>query len=230
MVWKPDWRVNLLALLILPILLWLGLWQLDRAEQKKALQTLYTQRQQATPVTITDLVLDQDLSYQPVTLTGHYQAGQHILIDNQIRDRRFGYDVITAFKLLDTDQWVWVNRGWLAADPTRLTLPEIEDIAGLVTLQGNIYAPRGQLWPLGQPLNDSWPRVVQRIDIPSLAKELDIAMFPLTVRLANHQPGALQTRWIVINVQPAKHIAYAVQWFSMAGVLLIIAVIANIRT
>ena len=42
------------------------------------------------------------------------------------------------------------------------------------------------------------------------------------LRLAAGQPGALSVDWQVINVSREKHTGYAVQWFSMAAVLLLI--------
>jgi cytochrome oxidase assembly protein ShyY1 len=42
------------------------------------------------------------------------------------------------------------------------------------------------------------------------------------VRIDSGQPGALEVDWQVINVSPAKHHGYAVQWFAMALALAVI--------
>mgnify|MGYP000143624448 CR=1 FL=1 len=47
------------------------------------------------------------------------------------------------------------------------------------------------------------------------------------LRLDQDSPGALQTGWAAVSVQPAKHTGYAVQWFVMALVLLLMTLIAN---
>ena len=41
------------------------------------------------------------------------------------------------------------------------------------------------------------------------------------------QPGALAVDWQVVNVSPEKHGAYAVQWFTMAAVLLMFYVLRS---
>ena len=46
------------------------------------------------------------------------------------------------------------------------------------------------------------------------------------LRLDRDSPGALQTGWPTVAVQPEKHTAYAVQWFTMAAVLVIMAISA----
>jgi cytochrome oxidase assembly protein ShyY1 len=53
------------------------------------------------------------------------------------------------------------------------------------------------------------------------------AFFSYQLRLDQDSPGALQTGWATVSVQPAKHTGYAVQWFVMALVLLIMTVVAN---
>ena len=47
-------------------------------------------------------------------------------------------------------------------------------------------------------------------------------MAPYPVRIDDGQPGALAVDWQIVNVSPAKHRGYAVQWFTMAAVLAII--------
>jgi surfeit locus 1 family protein len=230
--WMPDWRINLLALLLLPVLLSLGFWQLDRADEKQQLQMQYQQRQQTGPIDIATIALEQDLSYQPVTLIGEYQTLPYtVLLDNKIYRGRFGYEIITAVKRTDTEQWVWVNRGWLAGDPTRQSLPDIAEISGSVAITGTVHVPQKTLLVLGDEVQyrGQWPRVVQSIDIAALADELGVAMFPFVVRIDPQQAGALQTDWPVTTVTPEKHIGYAVQWFAMALVLLLITVAANFK-
>ena len=67
-----DWRASLLVLMLLPLLLSLGFWQLERADEKRVLQELFQQRQSAGPIAIEELSEDQDLRYQPLTLRGKY--------------------------------------------------------------------------------------------------------------------------------------------------------------
>ena len=58
------------------------------------------------------------------------------------------------------------------------------------------------------------------------------AVFPFEVRIQPDSPHALVAEWTVVNQSPSKHIGYAVQWFAMAAVLVIIGLLrlTNLRS
>ncbi len=68
---------------------------------------------------------------------------------------------------------------------------------------------------------ETWPQVVQKIDITAWSDTLDLPLRPYTVRLTQESTGALLANWQTINMLPEKHKAYAVQWFSMAAALVL---------
>ena len=49
----------------------------------------------------------------------------------------------------------------------------------------------------------------------------------LQLRLAADQPAGFRRDWPVVNVSPAKHRGYALQWFTMAAVLLLLFVLRS---
>ncbi len=222
-----DWRVTALAVLLLPLLLSLGFWQLDRAEEKRQLQALFKQRQERGPLPIDELDPAQDLRYQPVSLRGEFLSGRQLLLDNRIHQGQFGYEVVTPLQLADGERIVLVNRGWVSGDPARRSLPAVATVDGVQMLSGDIHVPQGELMQLGEATAGGWPRVVQSIDVEALAPLFERPLFPYTVRLHAGEPGSLQPSWQVVNVQPAKHTGYAVQWFAMSAALVVIVVLAN---
>lgn len=222
-----DWRVTTLALCLLPILLSLGFWQLDRAEEKRQLQALFEQRQQSGPVPIESLQDNGDLRYQPVSLVGEFLNDRILLLDNRINRGKFGYEVVVPFALRDAEQIVLVNRGWIAGDSARRSLPVLPPIRGEFLLTGDVYVPQGNLMVLAETPVTGWPRVVQSVDMDSVQAVFGEVLFPYTVRLHAGSPGALETYWQIVNVQPSKHTGYAVQWFAMSATLVLIAVLAN---
>ena len=222
-----DWKSTVLALLLLPCLILLGCWQLDRAEEKRELKRLFEQRKILSPVDITDLSQNQDLRYRRVRLRGEFVNQQVLFLDNRIHRGQFGYDVVNPFKLINSDLWVMVNRGWIQGDRSRRTLPAINVVEGEVELLGEIYVPQGKMLSLGaRPIN-TWPRVVQSLDIEALSQSMGKNIFPYSVRVDVDAKGAYFPNWIVVNVQPQKHIAYAFQWFAMAVTLLFIVLLVN---
>jgi surfeit locus 1 family protein len=224
---KFDWRASALVMMLMPILLTLGFWQLDRAEEKRQLQSVFEQRVAAGPVMLSELDWQSDLRYQAVRLSGEYVNENAILLDNRIYQGRFGYEIITPFKLAGSDTGVLINRGWIAGDRSRRTLPDIPAVHGEWELIGQIYMPQRELMQLADHQQQGWPRVVQVLDVTAIAEELKQTLFPYSVRLSAGSSGLLQANWQVVNQQPEKHVGYAVQWFAMAFTLVIIAFLSN---
>jgi cytochrome oxidase assembly protein ShyY1 len=220
----------LFALLLLPVLVPLGFWQLDRAAEKAALNTLYQQREKSQALALDSLdagTAKSELQYQPVTLQGHYLNDIQLLLDNRMFQGQFGYEIITAFQLAGSERLVLVNRGWLAGDKSRRSLPEVPVISGPQLLQGEIHVSLGQPLLLGEQTAGPWPRVVQFLDMQALTAELGAKLFPYPVRIDASSPSAFQPNWMVVNMQPEKHHAYAFQWFAMAAAVVIIVLVTN---
>ncbi len=260
-----DWRASVLVALLLPLLLGLGFWQLDRAEEKRQLQQEFIERQAQAPINITQLLAgplspqaignrdEQALHHLPVILQGKWLNDHNILLDNRIYQGRFGYEIITPLLIrlnpvagagsdknggsgesseqsetapLDRDDkksaaWVvLVNRGWQAGDSGRRELPTIAPINSRQAVIGDIYIAAGKGLRLAETPQQTWPKIMQNLDVRMLAKDFEETLWPYEVRLADGQPGVLQRNWVVINISPEKHTAYAVQWFAMALVLL----------
>ncbi|KGE04828.1 SURF1 family protein [Pseudohaliea rubra] len=222
-----EWRTTVLVLLLLPVLVTLGFWQLDREREKRELLARFEARQAAAPARLGQALAAREpaaLAYLPVRLQGRYVAGRYLLLDNRIQGGRFGYEVVSLFAR-DDGAYTLVNRGWVPGDPARRSLPQPAAPAGRVELTGQLYVPPDPPYLLGEQSQavDDWPRVVQALEMApltaALAAELGAAVFPWSVRLDATAPGALAAAWPVVNVSPAKHRGYAVQWFTMAAVL-----------
>ena len=130
---------------LLPMFLALGWWQLQRADEKTAIANQWQERQQQSPrpLLLIDAKEPQDWAYLPVQLSGEFDPDHYFLLDNRIHQGKFGYEVLAIMTLADSKQAVLVNRGWVAADSSRQTLPKIDPIDGRQTVQGHVYVPPG---------------------------------------------------------------------------------------
>lgn len=221
-----EWRISLFAAVFVPVMIALGFWQLQRAQEKEALSAAWELRQQQAPVALGDVWNSpaRDLAYLPVKLSGAFLEKEYFLLDNRVVDGRFGYEVLGIMRLEDSGRLALVNRGWTAGDPARLELPQIPEVRGDVEVVGHVYVAPGAPYLLGeQQLQPDWPKLLQAIEMDKLAPALQQLVggevFSRPVRLAPGQPGALAVDWQIVNVSPEKHRAYAVQWFTMAAVL-----------
>ena len=57
----PEWRITLLSAILLPLLVALGFWQLQRASEKAELSAAWEARQQQAPVPVAGLLAPGDL-------------------------------------------------------------------------------------------------------------------------------------------------------------------------
>ncbi len=228
MQFRPGWKLSLFFVLLLPCLVFLGYWQLQRAgEKRQVLQQIASQRS-GSPMTFEQLRQVVDPAYTQLRLRGSYQQDKVILLDNQLYQGRFGYEVVQPFEIVQPfadagGDVVLVSRGWVAGSLRREVLPQIETVSGVVDLVGEVYVPLGEAFTLADTdLPRGWPKRVQVLDPGALASALGEDVYPHVIRLQSGSNTALTAHWQDINVQPEKHTAYAVQWFAMSLALVIL--------
>ena len=233
---KQYWKITLLVLLFLPVLVSLGFWQIERAQEKEQALVVYQQRQELPVLPWFEVIKESPntdhASYRKVLVEGVFDQNHYWLLDNQPRMGKPGYEVVMPMR---TERGtVFVNRGWLKASPRREELPSFDTPNGPVKITGYLYPSQKNavLKQTESDLNIDWPRRVLQLDLAKESKTLHHLYNSdkeqknfnesLLVRITENNPGALITEWPVINTKPEKHTAYAVQWFSMAGALLLL--------
>lgn len=225
-----DWRMFLFTAAFFPFLIALGLWQLEREQQKIDTEKVYETRNASEPTDVSSIDwTNHDLNWFVITATGFFDNTRQLLLDNRILNSVVGYEVISPF--YTGDRVLLVNRGWIAQGPSRQSLPQLPLTEEQVTITGHIYVPDGELIILGaeEAVTDSWPKVIQSVDIQILGSVMDEAFEPHVVRLDENSTAVLQTNWTAINMRPEVHRAYAVQWFVMASVLMFLYLFFSIR-
>lgn len=221
---RPGWRMTLFTALLLPLLLVLGSWQLDRAEEKRQFEMQFLERISALPSAPGAQVAD----FQRLKLTGEFEPGINFLLDNQTRGREVGYGVLSSFRTTDGRRWL-INRGFVRGDRSRRTLPQIESPGGTRTLVGLVWPELGLLPVFGaDEWAAGWPKVVQRLEVERMAALLEQAE-PREIRLEAGQPGVFDPAATELNMPAAKHSAYAAQWFGLAAALTIGFVVFGFR-
>jgi surfeit locus 1 family protein len=214
------------VLAILPLLLWLGFWQLDRAGQKRALVDGFAAGDRA-PV---DLAagLDSYARYTRVRVAGSYRSERQILIDNMTRDGQAGYHVLTP--ILSSAGAVLVNRGWIRktfgseARPDLSVSPLDREITGRLD-----RLPRAGLDLEETEPDRGWPRVMQFPTHEELQAVLDMPLVRGVILLDDDQPDGYARGWRPVEFGPDRHVGYAVQWFALALTLVTIWVVVNVR-
>lgn len=227
-----NWKLTLFTLLMLPLLVYLGFWQLAREQEKRATQDSYDLRATEAPRALADINWQSadELAWLRVEAAGQYDNTRQFLLDNRINQSRVGYELITPFR---TDSGLLlVNRGWVAQGADRQTLPDVTVMDDETVIRGTVYVPGGDILVLGdeEPVGrNPWPRVVQSLDITRMSALLGEPVLPYSLRLETGSPGLQQVNWQPVTLSPETHRAYAVQWFFMAVVLVILYLIFSFR-
>ncbi len=223
----PAWQMTVLTVAALLFFGRLGFWQLERAHQKEEMLTAQAKLSQKAPQ-IWQSGDPLPTQYQPIHLNGHY-LNQHFLFDNQHYQHQLGYNVLTPF-LLENKSIILIDRGWVAANPNRQILPEISTPTNL-NLDGRVYYPSEKNWVLGQVLEKKGTKltIVERIDTKLVGQFLHKSVYPFIIRLNKESGQDYVREWSIVAMSPERHYGYAVQWFAIALVILIIFLALNLK-
>jgi len=236
---KPKLIPTLITMLLLPILIALGFWQLDRAEQKRVILSAVTDKMNSA--TLTKVPTTEDITgskYQRIRLIGRFDKQHLIYIDNKIVFGRVGYFVVSPFLVSNSSKQVLVNLGWIALGKTRQDLPTVSLPDGIITISGRIKTNVDEVFSLSDNSFDSitWPLVVQWLAPTQLSELLAINIQPLVILLdkpkdvVKEYEKQFKRQWKFISSSPDTHTSYAMQWFSLAFVLALIFIVVNMRT
>lgn len=217
------WLVTLATVLTMAVTGSLGLWQLDRAGQKQALQARIDARAALPAWRGADLLAAPDPAegvHRPVRLRGNWVPDASVFLDNRQMKGRPGFYLVTPLRLEGSQRAVLVQRGWAPRDfNDRSRLPDVDTPAGPVEIAGRLAPPPGQLFQLGQA--ERGP-IRQNIELAAFAAETGLALLNVSVVQTTGEPDGLQRDWPVVTQGVDKHHGYAFQWFglcALAGIL-----------
>ena len=224
---------TLATLVLLPLMVMLGMWQLDRAGQKLQLQAEYDSRQQQPAVRLMSVLENPGpLRFHRVIARGRYEPEHQILIDNRVHQGKAGYHVLTPLRLEDGAVRVLVNRGWVPLGRDRAVLPVIETPQGTIEVTGLATVPQTQGFHLGgaKPAGEGWQPVWQYLDLEVYRSSVAFPVQPIVLLLDPGSPhGGFIRQWARLDAGIATHQGYAFQWFSLAAALAGIYILLNTR-
>ena len=228
---RIHWLIAVCVLLTVALLINLGFWQLGRAQDKRELQQAMQQRQLETPTELATLtprvgplseVQVNDLENLSVSASGRYWNAASFVVAFQFFQGAPGFELITPFELEDSDEFVLVSRGWVTPGPGADGMPYVPPVEGPQTLRGQLHIP-ATLPGTTQVEGDDWPLRFRSLDINRAAELMERPLLPWVVRLGVNEPGVFARHWPAVTVNTRMHIQYALQWFGMALIVLVVA-------
>nr|WP_243749403.1 SURF1 family protein [Pseudoteredinibacter isoporae] len=202
---------------MLPLLISLGFWQLDRATEKEQILTTLEEVKRLPGTRWEANGLE---SGRLVQATGYFDTDKYWLLDNRIHRGKVGFEVIMPF--YTEGNIALVNRGWIEGDLSRRSLPELTTPSGELSIVGRVHIAMENALVDFQS-SDGWPKLISSVHLEAMYNNLEqnraITATDNIIRLQQDSQAALVSDWPAVNVLPQKHIAYAVQWFAMAFAL-----------
>jgi len=229
---RPSLALTVLVAVLLPIFLFLGWWQLQRAAEKSQLQAHYDALARDEPVWIGRIPESAEaLRFHRVRVRGVYEPRFQILLDNRVHQGQAGYHVVTPLKIEGSDMRVLVNRGWVPIGASRATPPRIDTPSGTVDVLGVATLPSElPLKLVAPPGAGTWQLVWPYLDLDRYRAATGLRVQPVVV-LLDPQSGAggFDRHWARLDAGIAVHQGYAFQWFAMALALLAVYVYLGVR-
>ena len=206
----------------------LGIWQLDRLEQRRAFNAQF---ESARALPVLDLNQEQseslaEMEWRSVEVNGEYDFANQVAVRNQYYGNEYGYHLLTP--LLFDGQAAIVDRGWIPADGNSAPSDWRKyDESGIVNISGQIRLGQGKptIGGVADPLPEDGTKleVWNNADLERIARQMPYPVLPVYI-----QPGAdANDTEPPIPFQPeielteGPHFGYALQWFTFATILFV---------
>ncbi len=217
---QPRWAaLGLVVAVLTTVFGALGMWQLDRYQERRLENEVLRLRYEAAPEDLDALLgaVGDDvasLEYRRVTLVGEYEPGGEVLLRSRVYQGTAGFGVVTPL-VTEGGYTVLVDRGWVPMEldtpPVTVVLPPTERIGVSAVVRAGQTAGR-----IG-PVDDPDGNVLSRVDLDLLAGRYD-NLAPVWVQIVSEdRTGGLPVPSAPPVLDSAgPHLSYAIQWFSFA--------------
>lgn len=224
----PGLLPTLATAFFLVLTVWLGNWQVGRAESKYALQARYDMAMREAPIHVGSAPLDRDsVLYRKLEVRGVFDPAHTILLDNRIYKGVAGYHVLTPLIIDGGTLAILVNRGWVAVGRSREQVPVPPTPAGQVRIEGMAVEPQSRYVELTHAVPQG--RVWENLDFARYAAVTRLALQPVLLLQTSAQPDGLRRDWPRPDAGVSMHVGYAIQWYSLAATLVVLWLVLNVK-
>ena len=200
----------------------LGLWQLERADQKRTIEAAILNANTGPVELIANGRELLDKEYYDVRLQGNYLSDKQFIYDNQIVDQVSGYYVLTPFILTDQLGVILVNRGFIPWNGQRERLADIAVDSVSREIEVQVSSPIKRMELKATDVSRQFPVLIQAVDFDVLEEVSKLKFVKVVGLLDPSSSDGYVRKWEPYTGSIEKHIGYAIQWFLMALVLAII--------
>ena len=211
----------LIAVATIALFIRLGIWQLHRLAERRALNARLSGRLNVAPVSLDRLPADTaEAHYRRVRVSGTFDFDNQIVLAGRAWEGSPGVHILTPMKIDGSNKAVLVNRGWVySPDAVTVDLQRWREPAR-ATIEG--YVEEFSTGGPGAARFTSNPRVWRRLDGTQLGTLFPYPIEPYYVVALPQgtQPSETPVRLFLPELDEGPHLSYAIQWFSFAAIAL----------
>ena len=220
-------KILIFAIIFVPITISLGLWQIERANEKKVIISNYDKLLVSTPIA---LQKEQPLeNWQPIETVGAYQD-LVIYEDNAINSGKAGFKVYHLFQNGD-GTFMFVHRGFIERNLIKNNLQRIDTPLRKKNIKGTALFKQNNTFV--KNIEESDIRIIQEFNTSVLIERFPILkdryLHPFLFNLDVRDADKFQPIEKPVNMTASKHIGYAIQWFGLCAALIILTIYAYRR-
>jgi len=213
-----------LIIATLVLLIFLGFWQLDRADEKRAIEGQIDSANSGDVEFVTSVEFLKDKEYYHVRLQGSYIGDKQFIYDNQIVDQISGYYVLTPFILKGASKAILINRGFIPWSGRRDKLANVDIGEKLTEVKVQISIPVKRMeLKVSETIGD-FPVLIQALDLDEMSTIASLDLASVIGLLSPESEDGFVRQWEPYTGSIERHIGYAIQWFLMAFVLAFIGI------
>ena len=222
---KPVFWPTVFFVFSFIILISLGTWQVKRLIWKNDLISFYLKQSTNNIINLhKENFVSEEIEYRKVRLTGKFLNKKEVHITGKTYEGNAGFHVVTPF-LMQNGNYVLVNRGWVSENYKEAKSRSFSLINEETSVIGLIRYPqkKGYFVPENEPDNGFW-FTIKPTEIKKhlkIDKETFIIKFyvdALRQEKKINLPIGIKEK---INIRN-QHLSYAITWYSLAIVLMII--------
>ncbi len=229
----------LMTVAMLPLLLGLGTWQLQRKSWKDGLQRQIDTNRAAEPVTWREFgkryLRGDDIEYLRVRLEGTFDHTTERYLYWPL-PAGLGWQVFTQFKPLGGEQTLFINRGWV---PESLKQPEARaagQVTGPTVVTGLARRPEtpGRFTPPNEPVKNLWywrDLAAMRASVGETQRSQGLGElvsnpphmtfdYAVDAEAEPVNPGGWPRGGTTNTRLSNRHLEYAFTWYAMAATLI----------
>jgi len=224
-IFSREWLLTTFLVIVgAAVCVRLGIWQLDRLEQRRQFNAQFEEMRSAEPLNLNTAETDEltSMEWRKIKVTGEYDFENQVAIRNQYHNGEYGYHLVTP--VLFNGKAILVDRGWIPADQSAPeNWPQFDEadqamVTGFIQLSQTLPNRGGDV----VEVSPSKPRLEwYRVDIEAVQAQMPYHLLPVYLLQSPGENNTTPPYRIEqeFDLSDGPHLGYAIQWFIFSAIL-----------